>query len=220
MQAQKPRSNWVRNGLIFGAILAALGLVNTAIQVAAGAYHVVASGASGIATVNVTNSGPTALLGCVLFIAMLALTFLACLLTARGTGKVGSGSLAGLVAGIIGSLLGSVISTIVLVILVAPGLQPPPGVSITTSQIQTLFATVTIGAAFLGLLLDAGLGAGMGAIGGVIGANSSPFRDNKALPPLPQAPMPYGPGYPNYPGYPANPNYPAGQTQPGPTPQP
>lgn len=213
MQPQEPRSHVFRNGLIFGAILAALGLANTLIQVAAGAYHVVSSDTSGIGTVNVTNSGPTALLGCVLFLATLALTFLVGLMTARGTGKVGSGSLAGLVAGIFGSLIGSIVSIVILVLFVAPGLQSPDEVSISTTQVQTLFAVVTIGAAFLGLLLDAGLGAGMGALGGLIGANTSPHRNTSGLPPMPQAPMPQAPGYPGNPGYPGIP------AQPGSTPQ-
>ena len=45
-------------------------------------------------------------MGCVVFLAMLALTFGAGLLAARGTGKVGSGTLALLLACGVGGLVG------------------------------------------------------------------------------------------------------------------
>ncbi|HEX6542658.1 MAG TPA: hypothetical protein VF040_12945 [Ktedonobacterales bacterium] len=208
MPGQEPRSHFLRNGLIFGAILALLGLSNTLIQVAAGAYHVVASNYM----VNVTNSGGTSLLGCVLFLATLALTFVAGLLTARDTGKAGSGALSGLMTGIFGSLFGSIATIVVLVVFVAPGLQAPPDVSMSLDQIQTLFVVVTVGVAVLGLLLDAGVGAGMGALGGLLGARSR----NPNPSPLP--PAPYGSGYP-YPGNPGYPSYPGMTAQPDPTPQ-
>ena len=207
MLVQKPHSHFFRNGLIFGAILAALGLANTLIQAAAGAYHAVADTTSRIPSFTVANTGPTALLVSVSVLATLALTFLAGLLTARSSGRAGSGALAGLVAGVVGSLFGSIVSIVLLILFVAPVLQAPSGDPNITSRAQTVFVVVAIGTAFLGLLLDADLGAGMGALGGLLGANRSPYRNTSGAPPMPQAPMPQAPGYPGTPA------------QPGPTPR-
>lgn len=98
----------VRNGLVFGLFLGLLGLGNSLAQALTGVYHVVShTAANGVTSWAITTSGPSVPLGCVLFLAMLALTFGAGLLAARGNGRVGSGALVGLLAGVVGALVGA-----------------------------------------------------------------------------------------------------------------
>ncbi|HEX6121663.1 MAG TPA: hypothetical protein VFY89_00810, partial [Ktedonobacterales bacterium] len=92
----------LRNGLLFGMILGLLGVANTALQWATGAERAVVRTTNGVTSVTVLDTGSSALLGCVLFLALLALTFVAGMLTARGTGSVGAGTLTGLLTGVVG----------------------------------------------------------------------------------------------------------------------
>ncbi|MGE5335155.1 MAG: hypothetical protein ACM3N4_10680 [Nitrososphaerota archaeon] len=214
MSLQQAGHPILRNGLIFGAILGVLGAGNILIQWAAGAYHVVAQTTNGISSVNVNSTGGTSLLGCVVFLAMLALTFAAGILASKSTGKVGTGSLAGLLTGVFGGLIGGIGNVLIMAVLVVPGLEIPAGVSLSSSQIQLLAIGIAAFAAVLGLLLDTGIGAGMGALGGLIGASNA----RKAMPQMPPAPAPYTPGYPGNQWYPTAPTYP-GTPQPGAAPQ-
>ena len=203
----------LRNGLIFGAILAAVGLGNSLIQWLAGAYVVSTHAVNGFTSVNVNDTGPTAFLGCVVFLAVLALTFVAGMLAARRTGKVGTGSIAGLIAGAFSALVGGTLSLVVNIVLVAPALQVPAASTMTPSQVQALFIGTTVAGLILRLFFDSGVGAGMGALGGLLGANT--YRKS-----LPVGPAPYAPVYPGMPGMPgagpapqpwpyANPQYPS-----------
>lgn len=202
----------IRNGLIFGAILGVLGLGNTLVQWLAGAYSVSTRTTNGFTTVNLNNTGPSSLLQCVLFLAMLALTFVAGILAARRTGKVGSGSIAGLVTGVVGALTGGIVGLVTIITLVAPGLQAPADSTMSTGQVQALLIGATIFGVIVGLAVDVGIGAGMGALGGLIGANS--YRNA-----APVAPAQAYPGYPNYPAYPNYPGYSAMSPQAGDAPQ-
>lgn len=225
-----------RNGLIFGALLALLGLGNVLIQWLTGGYTVMTStAANGTTTVNLSNSGNSFLLGCVVFLATLGLTFVAGLLAARRTGKVGTGVLAGLIAGAFGALVGSGARLVVILTAVAPGVQAPPGSTLTSSQFQALLIGTAIVYFILVVLLDGGVGAGMGALGGLVGANNyrkatpgypppfppgMPGQPGGAWPPGQYPYPPYPPQYPQYPQYPPYPpQYPP---QPGspPPPQP
>ena len=192
----------IRNGLLFGAVLGALGLGNTIVQWLTGAYHAIAHTVNGFTSVTVSDTGASALLGCAVFLAVLALTFLAGILTAKATGRVGSGALAGLLAGSFGALVGGVSGLAVIVAFVAPSLQAPADSSMTQGQVQALLiGTSTVGV-IVGLLLDGGFGAGMGALGGLIGAHQ--YR--QAHPPIAYAPASYYySGSPVYPGMPIPP---------------
>jgi hypothetical protein len=215
MAAQRTGNPAIRNGLLFGALLGALGLANAVIQWLTGAYHAVANTTNGFTSVTVADTGAPALLSCILFLALLALTFTAGILAARSTGKVGSGALAGLCAGLVGGLVSGVGNLVIILTFVAPGIQAPAGSSMTQAQVQVLLLGTTIGGAIVGLLLDAGLGAGMGALGGLLGANSA----RRARSAVPYAPASYYSAYPGYPGYPAMPPQPGQPGQPGATPQ-
>lgn len=85
MPPQRTGALALRNGLIFGAILGVLGVGNTLIQWVAGAYHLIGSATNGSSSVSLNDTGAPSLLGCIVFLAMLALTFTAGALTAHGT---------------------------------------------------------------------------------------------------------------------------------------
>ena len=142
------------------------------LQWATESYHIAAYTTNGITSLNVTDSGGgTFLLGCVVFLVMLALTFVAGLLTARRTGKVGSGALAGLITSVVGALIGAIAHFVVIMVLVASDFQVRADVQMTPGQASLLIIGITVGGSILGLLLNAGFGAGMGALGGLVGAN-------------------------------------------------
>lgn len=187
----------VRNGLIFGTILGLLGVGNTLMQWVAGAYHLERA-TNSVSSISINDTGGASFLGCFVFLAMLALTFIAGMLTARGTRRVGSGAVAGLLTGVFGGLIGGIGSIIVMVVVVEPSLAIPSDTTIAPAQVGTLVAAVVIFVAILVLLVETGVGAGMGALGGVIGAKGY----HQALPP---APLSYTAGYPGMPPQPGKP---------------
>lgn len=207
----------VRTGLLFGAVLAAVGLVSALIQWATGGYGASYSTVNGTATANSTFSGPAGLLGCLGFLITLAVTFFAGVRASGQTGKVGTGTIAGLIAAPLGAVIGSVIGVIVIVTTVAPNLNVPASSTIPADQFSTLLIVGSIVGLFFGLLLDAGVGAGLGALGGLVGANNyrkaQPVSMYAGMPYAGYPPSPYGaPGYPpspyGVPGYPPPPPYP------------
>lgn len=219
MPPQRTGSQALRNGLIFGAILGVLGVGNTLLQWVAGAYHLVGYTTSGGSSVNLNDSGAPSLLGCVVFLAMLALTFAAGALAAHGTGKVGSGAIAGLLTGVFGGLIGGIGSVVVMALLVAPSLSIPPDVSMTPDQVETLVVAIVAAVSIFVLLVEMGVGAGIGALGGLVGAQNA--RKTAVAPGYPGAPnYPGYPGYPNYPGYPGTPAQPGAAPQPWQSPNP
>lgn len=221
MPPQHTGNPTLRTGLLFGVILAVLGLGSALLEWVTGATQAVVQTTNGFTSVTVSDTGASALLSCATFLAALALTFVAGMVAASRTGKVGSGTLAGLLAGLLGTLIGNVSGLIVIVFVLAPSVQVPAGSSMTPAQVQALLIGGSIGGAIFGLLLVGGLGAGMGALGGLLGAS----RWRKTHPAVPYAPLPYYPGYPGYPGYPSYPGpgmpAPSGSVpQPLPQPQP
>jgi hypothetical protein len=187
-----------RNGLIFGAIIATLMTGNVIFRWLASGYDITSQTNESFTTVNDFATGGSFLLGCVIFLVVLTLTFVAGMLTSRKTGGVGSGSLAGLVAGASGALLGGVVNVIVVLTLVSPGIPTPAGSDLTQSQIQALLIGGEIFGLVISLFLYGGFGAGLGALGGLVGRNSY----EKANPPQPY-PGSFYPGV--YPGAPMQP---------------
>ncbi len=230
MRQPSTRGQIFRNGLIFGAIIAAIGLADVFINWQLGSYNIPA-----LTTTSPSTSGllrPSLFIGCGIFIVDIALMFVAGMLTARTTGSVGAGSLTGLVAGLAGALVGSGVGLVLVLTVIAPQIQVPEGSSFTQSQIQGIIIGGAIFGLVGGLLLDSGIGAGMGALGGLVGSNRyqqthppQPYQESfypgtmgqpgaypppppYAMPPSPaQTPPPYA-GQPGYPPYPAQPGYP------------
>jgi hypothetical protein len=221
-----------RNGLIFGVIIAAIGVVNTVIPWANGSLAATAHSSgqnAGNPTAALTGQGPSLILACVLFLVNLALFFIAGMLTTRQNGRVGSGALTGLVAGAFGSLINGVVSLIASLTVVVPNITAPPGSPVPVSQLQQIETIALIVVVVIQLLFYTGVGAGLGSLGGLVGRNSyqtahpAPTYEQSfygglqpgAYPPAPGYPLPQGP-YAPPPGYPAAP----GQQPPAPGQQP
>ena len=192
----------MRNGLIFGSLIAAMVIGNVIFRWLTGGYEITSQTNGGVTSVNDFSTGSSFLLGCVIFLGILALTFVAGMLTSRKTGGVGSGSLAGLVAGALGALLGGVAAVIIILTVVAPSIQAPAGSNMTQSQMQGFLIGAEIFGLIFALFAYGGFGAGLGALGGLVGRNSY----LRANPPQPYQ-QPFYPGGPWQPGayYPAAP---------------
>ena len=149
------------------------------------------------------------LVGILIFLVALAGFLVTGMLTARQTGTVGSGAISGLLAGIIYAVIAYVVNAVVVILdpsaitsalntaLGPSGAANPP---LPTQQLVLISAVVDV---VCGGLLLAGIGAGMGALGGLIG--QSQYRGKNPQPAF-GAPYPGMPGaYPPPPGY--NPGY-------------
>ncbi len=153
----------VRQGLAFGGLIALVSFVQSVTQFLVGGVDAVVGSAG-------SRSVPG--LGAIAFLADLALLFLAGMFTARQNGKVGSATIAGLIAGVLGGL----VAGIIVVIGLAVGPIPPTP---TASGIQITRSLLILGGVFAAIfiwLFYAGLGAGVGAIGGLIGRNTHRSR--------------------------------------------
>jgi hypothetical protein len=159
-----------RNGLIYGAILAAIGLVSFFINLSLGAYnyHVDPTTGQPVASAGFASTAT----GILIFLVNMAVLFVSGMMTARKTGSIGAASLTGLIAGAIGALVGATVTIIVVTTIVLPKLTIPSTSSVSLSQIQAIVTGVVIVAAIFGIAIDAGLGAGVAALGGLVGRNS------------------------------------------------
>jgi hypothetical protein len=109
-----------------------------------------------------------------------------------------TGLLTGVVGGLIGGIGSIVVMAVVMAVVVAPSLATPSGVSMTPSQVRLFAIGGAVFVSILVLLGEIGFGAGMGALGGLIGANS--YRKS-----TPASLVSNTPGYPGYPLYPRMP---------------
>lgn len=173
-----------RWGFIFGGSAGALGIIAA---VAAPAL----------------SNGAGLLLDAVFVLLVLALYFLAGLLVARQTGAVGAAALGGLVAGIFSAILREIAAIFVVLSRPFPELNTS---GLDPSTYQSIFVIGVIVGAVLVLLLFAGLGAGLAALGGLAGRPRTTMLYPMMYPGMPAiAGTPGMPGYPGYPGYPAMP---------------
>jgi hypothetical protein len=195
---ENKRSAVVRWGLTFGLIMALLGSASSV-----GTRLLDGSLIDGQTTPEqlLPTAGVALLIGCGLDLLYLAFFFVAGIMTARQVGSVGAASLAGLLAGGVGALVNSAVS-VTLLFVFPTTLSSLGGASALNSDTSDSFMVgVVIGAvigAIFGLLIWGGLGAGLAALGGLIG--QSQFR--AAHPELAQ-PAYYA--YAPYPGYPPAP---------------
>jgi hypothetical protein len=189
----------LRYGLIFGLIQAAI----VAIVLLLNAF------------VFLGNTGVSLILGVLSFLTGLAAYFVAGTLAAKQTGKVSTGTISGLWAGVFYGVIGCIISIAIFLGITLPKLLNqyntagyPSGVSPATFRIGVIAGGV--GVYIFGLFFAIGVGAGIGALGGLLGRSQA----RKAAPAQPYQEQPY-PGQP-YPGqpYPTPPAYP-GQPYPG-----
>lgn len=163
------------------------------------AQAVVASSVLLINTFVSAGVGVGLLLDILSFFTGLAAYFLAGIMGAKQNGRLRTGVFAGMWTGAIYGILDFVVSMVLFFQFNLPRvLNNLPSTTTSTTSPDTLRTAAIIGgvgAAVFGLLFAIGLGAGLGALGGLIGRNTSKF---KAVPAV--AAMP---AYPVYPGQPA-----------------
>lgn len=145
--------------------------------------------------------------------------FLVGTLVARKTGKVGTATIAGVWTAVFDGVLYAIFTTIMLFTVTLNRISLPQSSSSSVSPETTRSLTAVGGilVVVMLLLLTIGIGAGMAALGGLLGRSLARSSGNPYL----AGPFPYGqplyPGQPPFPGqpYPGQPLY--GQPYPGPS---
>ncbi len=213
-----PKSGKVafQRGLIFGLIQVVVAssilLINTFVNTTADK--------AGIALI---LSGVNALLS-------LAAYFVAGILASKQTGKVSTGTFAGMWTGAIYGAINFVVSLVIFFQVSLPRLLDSLSNSTAVSTNPDAFRMGAIiggvGVEIFGTLFAIGLGAGLGALGGLIGKNASKVQPVPAVPaypgypyqPYPGQPVPFAPYLAPAQPYPAQPApypQPANAEQPG-----
>ncbi len=189
----------VKWGLIFGGLLLIVGLINLGIQYATGSLD------PNAATALAAQPGRIGLLlglGCLFFLIEVGLFFLAGMFTARENGRVGSAAIAGLIAGVVYAIVGAIVEVLTLNGRLSQAL---PNAS--AARLHSIFIVVVIIVVLLVFVFSGGIGAGIAALGGLVGRNQ---YERTHRPPLmegslytPMAPMggqpPAGSGQTAYP---------------------
>ncbi len=229
-QGHSPVMRW---GVLFGIIIAILGALQQGLS---GDVLRAAQGPSTAVSAGAALEGVGVLIIDVTFLLLLGLTGL---LTSRETGTVGSGAFAGAVAAVIGGLVATVVS---LALFRSTLSALPINFGALDERGQRAVIGVVILSGMCSTFIYGVIGAGLAAIGGLIGrAFYNPYvygtydghdgydaYGEPVYPPAPpgpyQAPPPGYPMYPPYPGpgYPPAPPagpYPAAPGQPGGYPQ-
>ncbi len=115
-------------------------------------------------------------------------------MAARESGSVGAASLAGLLAGGVGALVNSAVSMILLFVFPTT-LSSLSTTSTLDSDTGAFFIAGFVIGAIFSLVIWGGLGAGLGALGGLIGQNQFRAAHPELVQPYPYAYAPYS-GYP------------------------
>ena len=145
------------------------------------------------------------------FLLGLAAYLVAGILATRKTGRVSTGTLAGLWTGTTYGAIVLVVSMVLFFSINLPRLLAIEAIShpeVDQNAYRIGAIAGGVGYAIFGILFAIGLGAGLGALGGLIGRGS--FKASQPAYPIPEQPAPYQP-YP-YPLYPAE-QYPPNPTQ-------
>lgn len=177
------------------------------------AQTVIAAGILLLNTFVNTNAGLALLLVVANFLLSLAAYFGAGALAASKTGRLSTGTFAGMWAGIFYGVLNFIVSLIIFLQVAFPRalaiLNSTPEFASNPDALRTGVIVGGVGIELLGSLLAIGLGAGVGALGGLAGRNRSPF-----------GPVSAGPAYapPPYPPYPGQPPAPPAPSSPPPNP--
>lgn len=198
-----PAMKW---GIIFGIIIGALSLIDVLLRFAT-------LGARSFATSSPFFGG----FGCLFSLIDLALLVVAGILAAREGGRVGAGTIAGLIAGLIGGAVRAIITIVAVLSLpfsffVEAARRGARGSTLTPGQIHNIAQialVVIIIAEIIAIGVEGGIGAGLGALGGLIGKGQ-----RGAVPPGMQSPPPYQAPYGTPPPPYTNPAYPPQATNP------
>lgn len=169
-----------RNGIIFGLITPIVGIAGFFILRQLGLFATALT-ANGNSIDRLFD--PSILFSFAIFLLNLSLMFVAGMLTARATGSVGAASLTGLVAGFVEALLPGSFVLFLIISAIRSELQSPR--SLNQQWVSFLIGSLIIGL-LIGLITDCGIGAGMSALGGLVGRNTY----LRANPPYPAPPAP------------------------------
>lgn len=209
-----------RYGWIIGLILAVVEVIILLIRTFSGVANLSTS-SSVSSTLNLGSSILSILLGITGFLLGLAAYFVAGILASRQTGKVSTGVFAGMWTGGFYGIIGCIASIILFfTVTIGPAIELYNRTYHSVTQVDSLrtvlIASVLIGS-IIGIALAIGWGAGLGALGGLIGRNS--WRKQHPQQPYPGQPYP-GQPYPPIQQYPPAQGYPAQQPWPYTPPQP
>jgi hypothetical protein len=155
----------LRNGLIFGGILAAIGILSSLAGWRVGEYTVTYTNGS----LQSSASAAATALGCVIFLVRVGILFVAGMMTAKVSGSARGASATGLIAGLVGSFFSGVVSLILIYALWSPSIPIPAGSGITQEEVQSVVLAGGAIASLVGLVIDGGIGAGVAALGGLVG---------------------------------------------------
>lgn len=146
-----------------------------------------------------------ALLQCLFFVVTLAALFVSGWIASRHTARVSTGTLAGLIAGAIGGVVLAVFIVIYFATADLSNFQNQLAQNgDTTNDPRAVAVTAGVILSFVVVLFYVGIGAGLGALGGLLGRSQAPEH-------LRYAAMPFHPGpYPGYPPVPGGYGPPAG----------
>jgi hypothetical protein len=152
-----------------------------------------------------TNAGLALLLAAVNFLLSLAAYFGAGILASRQTGQLSTGTFAGLWAGVCYGVLNFIISLLLFLQVAFPRalaiLSTSPDFASNPDAVRLGVIAGGVGIELLGSLLAIGLGAGLGALGGLLGRSRSPLQPASLTP----AVYPPPPSYPPFVGQPPTP---------------
>jgi hypothetical protein len=179
----------LRYGLIFGLSLAAIEaiiLVINALVSNTNADSIRSGGNAGAAIgLALIFSGIGFLLG-------LAAYFVSGIMAAGKTGRVATGTLAGLWTGLFYGIIGFIVNLAVFFTITLPKVEALSSSLYNGDAYKTGLVFGTVGGSVFGVDLAVGYGAGLGALGGLIGKNNAKVA-------------PAQPAYPHYPPYQAQP---------------
>jgi hypothetical protein len=194
-----------RYGLIFGIIQTVIALITALVTSLTDPLKL--------------NAGLSLGLGSLIFLTSLVAYFIAGTFASRQTGKVSTGTISGLWTGVFYGVLGCIITVVLFLTIQYPKLVNQYNTvgypaNATASEFQLGLVIAGVGLPILGLFLAIGIGAGIGALGGLLGRSQA--RKNAPPQPYPAQPYPAHPyqGQPYPPqSYPAQPNQ--GPSYPG-----
>lgn len=177
----RPRHRALRNGLIFGAIIAIVQLGNVLFTALSGGNIVDSLFLDGMNASNYTANSAVAAVSYIAFFATVGLAFIAGIRAAYRTGKTSTGALAGLLAGVVGSLI-QVVIAVIIISSTTPTRVPLGSLNLTQTNVHVFLALAAVFTGIGGVITGAIIGGVSGAIGGRIGSSRpGAAQDNPPL---------------------------------------
>ncbi|GCE14454.1 hypothetical protein [Tengunoibacter tsumagoiensis] len=160
-----PKNVALKQGLVFGAGLTVIEFVQALVNALVHPAVVV-----------------TYVIGFIVFLLALAAYAVSGFLASKQTGKVSTGTLAGLWTGLISGVIGLIYTLILTFTLNSNNINQafanmPSNSGMSSESLKTIGLVSLVVALVFGSLFELGIGAGVGALGGLIGKNKAPRVD-------------------------------------------